>query len=74
MSLEVRLLESDQLSSLYRLRYEIFFRELGALLSEDEIRRGYLVDPLDEMGYNYGLYDSGRILGSIRVVDLARIP
>lgn len=74
MSLEVRLVEPDQLSSLYRLRHEIFFRELGALLSEDEIRRGYITDPLDEIGYNYGLYDSRSILGSIRVVDLARIP
>ena len=74
MSLEVRLLDPDQLSSLYRLRYEIFFRELGALLSEDEIRRGSIADPLDEIGYNYGLCDSSRILGSIRVVDLAQIP
>jgi len=74
MSLEVRLIEPHRLTSLYRLRYEIFFRELGALLSEQEIRQGYMADPLDEIGYNYGLYDSGRILGSIRVVDLARIP
>jgi predicted GNAT family N-acyltransferase len=73
MRLEVRRLEPDQLSDVYKLRYEIFFDELGALLPADEIRRGYLSDPLDHAGYNYGLYDGDSIVGSLRVVDMARV-
>jgi CRP-like cAMP-binding protein len=73
MALEVRLLHSEQLPSLYRFRYDVFFGELGALLSKEEIKRGYISDPLDKQSYNYGLCDGDTIVGSIRVVDLGRL-
>src|SRR5207245_873638 len=74
MALEVHLLQREQLPDLYRFRYDVFFEELGALLSAEEIKRGYITDPLDTVAYNYGLYDGTAIVGSGRVVDLGRLP
>ena len=74
MALSVRLLERDALPELFRFRYDVFYQELSALLAPDEIRRGYMSDPLDEIGRNYGLYNSGTLVGALRVVDLGDVP
>jgi hypothetical protein len=74
MGLEVRRLEPGQLQQLFRFRHAVFVGELGALVSREEIERGYMTDPLDEVGWNYGAFLDGALIGSLRVVDLGRVP
>ena len=74
MALSVRLLGQDALPELFRFRYDVFYQELSALLSPEEIRRGYMSDPLDEIGRNYGLYNASALVGAVRVVDLGDLP
>lgn len=74
MGLSVRVLEQEALPELFRFRYDVFYQELSALLSPEEIRSGYMSDPLDEVGHNYGLYNSSALVGAIRVVDVGDLP
>jgi hypothetical protein len=71
---QVRLLEGAEAQGLFEFRQQIFFGELGARLSREEIERGYMVDSLDEIGWNYGAFLEGKLVGSLRLVDLARVP
>lgn len=73
MSLEVALLGRERLPELYRFRHSVFFEELGALLSPEQIERGLMTDALDEVAFNYALLDGSDIVGSLRFVDLHRV-
>ena len=72
MSLEVALVEREELPKLYRFRHSVFFDELGASLSQDQIDRAYMTDALDEGAFNYALFDGAEIVGSLRFADLHR--
>jgi hypothetical protein len=74
VGLEVALLQRNELPELYRFRHDVFFGELRAHLSNEEVVRGYMVDALDEVAFNYALRDGPNIVGSLRTVDLERVP
>ncbi len=58
----------------YRLRYEIYVRELELLTPEADHRWRRLTDPLDEHGLSFVVWEGDEALGCLRVVLLSDLP
>jgi len=74
MALNTRLTrDPDELDAIYRFRFQVYYGELGARLTEDVIRSGRLRCDLDEVAYQYASFEDGQVVSCVRVVDLDNI-
>lgn len=75
MPLETRLTRNPQeLDAIYRLRFEVYYQELGSRLPADVIEAGQLQDELDSVAYHYASFVDGQVVGCVRVFDLKDLP
>ncbi len=71
MALETRLTRNPQeLEAIYRLRFDVYYQELGSRLPPAVIEAGQLQDELDSVAYHYASFVDGQVVGCLRVVDL----
>lgn len=74
MALDTRLTRDPaELDLIYRFRFQVYYGELGARLTEDAVRTGQLRCDLDEVAYQYVSFEDGQVVGCVRVVDLKDI-
>lgn len=71
MALDTRLTRDlKELDAIYRFRFQVYYGELGALLSDEIISTSQLKCPLDDIAYQYACFEHGRVVGCLRAVDL----
>ena len=71
MALETRLTRNPQeLAAIYRLRFEVYYQELGSRLPAAVIAAGQLQDELDQVAYHYASFVDGQVVGCAHVFDL----
>lgn len=75
MPLETRLTRDPQeLEAIYRLRFDVYYQELGSRLPATVIEAGQLHDDLDQIAYHYASFVDGQVVGCVRVFDLKDLP
>ncbi len=75
MALETRLTRNPQeLDAIYRLRFDVYYQELGSRLPAAVIEAGQLQDELDSVAYHYASFVDGQVVGCVRVFDLKDLP
>lgn len=69
---QVRLARPDELESVFKLRYDVFYTEMGA---EDSVstRQGLDVDAFDELCDHLVVTTHGRIIGTYRLLPIRRV-
>ncbi len=68
MSLSLRLVpHGPDRAAIYRQRYGVYVEELKYRQPHADPATGAVVEPLDRTGSVFGLYDEGKLVGSVRV-------
>ncbi|MEA3410653.1 MAG: cyclic nucleotide-binding domain-containing protein [Pseudomonadota bacterium] len=69
MGLQVRLAATDEeREAVFRFRYRVYVDELCLNPREAEHREKILHDGLDDIGLSYGLFEDGKVVGSLRIL------
>ena len=69
MGFQVRLAEThEDREAIFRFRYRVYVDELGLHPAETDRGKKILRDEVDDEGLSYGLFDEGRVVGSLRIL------
>ena len=75
MSIEIRVAtRPEEVAAIGRLRYDVYVRELGRRPDGCDDERAQQVEPEDEASQLYGAFDGDRVLASLRMTPIHRLP